>query len=93
MSDQALLARQAEALKNSRQESALRAAQLVARIHSLPETEALKEQANLQMEMDLYEALWAGINQPSVRLDVVGFVMLSRQTYALFTGEEEEVAA
>lgn len=93
VSDQALLARQAQALKGARQGSALREAQLVARIHSLPETEALKEQAHLQMEMELDEALRAGITQPSVSLDVVGFVMLSRQPYTLFTGEEEEVAA
>lgn len=93
MSDQALLARQAEALENARHESAIREAQLVARIHSLPETEALEEQGNLQTEADLDEALRAGINQPSVRLDVVGFMMLSQQPYSVVAGSEEEVAA
>ena len=93
LSNPTLLARREQALKAAAQESALREAQLAARIHSLPEREARREKDHLQVEVRLDEALRAGISHPSVRLDVVGFMILSRQPYSLFAEQEEEVAA
>jgi ATP-dependent helicase HepA len=71
--------RQAEALRSANQEGASRMAQLAARIHSLEGVEAEKEQAALKLETALNEALLSGITQPSIKLDVAGFVTLSRE--------------
>lgn len=92
LENEGLLAREAKALRHSDQESALRAAQLEARIHSLQGVEADKERASLKLEQDLHKALRAGIARPLVKLDVVGFVMLSRHSYTRFSAEDEGLA-
>jgi len=84
-----LLAREAEALQNAARESAMRVAQLGARIHHLEGLEAEKEQGHLQLERNLDAALRAGIARPSIRLDVAGFLILSRQPSAAFIGQDE----
>jgi ATP-dependent helicase HepA len=92
LGDTDLHARQAEALKQASHEGMLRAAQLTARIHSLQGAEADKEQAHLQLERDLNDALRAGIARPALKLDVVGFLMLSRQPCSALAGANEALA-
>jgi ATP-dependent helicase HepA len=81
LDDSELRVRQAEALSGAARDSALRHAQLSARIRTLRGLEAEKEQQNLKLEIELDDALRVGIVNPSIRLDVIGFLVLSRDPF------------
>jgi ATP-dependent helicase HepA len=78
LQDEYFLARQAEALDAAIRKNSLRNAQLSARVSTLEGVEAEIELAALALETALGAALREGIATPSVRLDVMGFVVLSR---------------
>lgn len=91
LDDGELRARQAEALNGAARDSTLRHAQLSARIRTLRGVEADKEQSNLKLEIELDDALRVGIVNPSIRLDVIGFVVLSRDPFPVDAGARESV--
>ena len=60
----------------------MRYAQLAARIQSLEGIEAKAEEEVLALEVKLHEALYAGIADPSIKVDVVGVIFLSHRAFS-----------
>lgn len=71
------------ALARAREEDAVRHAQLHTRIQSLTGREADMERDQLESEQAINEGLYRGIVAPSVKIDVVGVVLLSATPYPL----------
>ena len=65
------------AIERARIEDEIRAAQLSTRIRLLEGVEAQSEREQLTAEMSLNEALYKGIQEPSIKVDVAGMVILS----------------
>jgi ATP-dependent helicase HepA len=84
-----LCSSQSTSISDVIRESTLRNAQREARIRTLTGVEANEEQANLRMEIAIDEALQSGIRTPSVKLDVMGFYVLTRQAYPEFSKDSE----
>lgn len=74
--------RKGVAIARAREEDDVRYAQLTTRIQRLVGVEAETERAQLALETALYAALQRGIANPSIRVDVVGVVFLSRLSIA-----------
>lgn len=74
-----LAERKEAALKRAKAEDEIRYAQLRTRIQSLMGLEAEAERTQLQVEMRINKALYAGIQDPTVKLDVAGVVFLTNQ--------------
>ena len=70
------------AITKARLEDEVRYAQLAARIQSLEGIEAKAEEEVLALEVKLHEALYAGIADPSIKVDVVGVIFLSHRAFS-----------
>lgn len=70
------------AIEKAKLEDEVRYAQLAARIQSLDGVEAEAEQALLALEVKLHAALYTGIADPSIKVDVVGVVFLSSMAFS-----------
>lgn len=70
------------AIARAEVEDEVRYAQLATRIQSLDGAEAEAEQSLLAFETKLHAALYRGIADPSIKVDVVGVVFLSRLAFA-----------
>jgi ATP-dependent helicase HepA len=79
--DTDLLSKKEHAIRQARRHSGIRLAQLSARTQSLSGSEAMTEQRHLELERALSEALLHGIDRPLIRLDVMGFIILSAQPF------------
>lgn len=71
----------ATAIKHARIEDEIRAAQLLTRVRLLEGVEAESEQKQLSIEVKLNDALYKGIQNPSIRVDVAGVVILSSNQF------------
>lgn len=79
----ALAERKHAALDRAKAEDEIRYAQLRSRIQSLQGSEAEAERAQLALEESINEALYRGIEDPIVKLDVAGVVFLTNQPVAV----------
>ena len=79
--DSELQKRQTSSLNDAARESNLRLAQLTARLQTLTDAEAEAAESDLRREAAIDEALRAGVATPSIRVDVAGFIILSRRAY------------
>jgi ATP-dependent helicase HepA len=68
------------AINKARIEDEVRYAQLTTRIQTLEGNEAAAELAQRNLEARLNSALYKGINDPIIRIDVAGVVLLSNQS-------------
>jgi ATP-dependent helicase HepA len=73
--------KKATAIRNAKRQSEIRLAQFAARFRSVTGIEAITEQDHLELETRLSQALLNGILTPLIRLDVLGFVMVSGEPY------------
>lgn len=87
---QELLARKMAAIKRAQVEDEIRYAQLSTRIQHLSGKEAESERSQLALEKKINEALYSGIRNPSIKVDVAGVVFLSCQP---FSGVEQAAEA
>lgn len=71
----------ATAIKRARIEDEVRAAQLLTRVRLLEGVEAESERMQLSIEEKLNHALYNGIQDPSIKVDVAGVVILSRNQF------------
>lgn len=71
------------ALARAHLEDEMRHAQLRARIQSTTGNQALLERRQLAAEQAINAGLYRGINEPSIKVDVVGVVLLSASPYPL----------
>lgn len=69
------------AIKRAQVEDEVRHAQLMARIQHLQGKEAESEKAQLELEKKINNALYRGIQEPSIKVDVAGVVFLSNQPF------------
>lgn len=74
-----LATRKTSALSRARAEDEVRHAQIYTRIQSLRGAEAEAEIAEFELERHLNDALYEGILNPSVKVDVAGVVFLTEQ--------------
>ena len=77
--------KQQEAIERARIQDEIRYAQLDTRINILHGMESETEHKQLLIEKNLNESLYEGINNPSIKLDVVGAVFLSRHSFVEVT--------
>lgn len=77
------------AIINAKLEDEVRYAQLKTRIQHLKGKEADSERAQLQFESAINDALYQGINSPSIKVDVAGVVFLSNQPFSTITSSDE----
>lgn len=70
--------RQKFAERRLKERDQIRFEQLMTRIQMLPDDEASDEQSRLNLEKKISEALIMGVHSPSVTIDVVGVIILSR---------------
>jgi ATP-dependent helicase HepA len=82
VSRQEFEANKKSAISRAKVEDDVRYAQLTTRIQSLEGTEAEAEKVQLALETKLHAALYSGIANPSIKVDVVGVVFLSRLSLA-----------
>lgn len=73
----------AAAIRRARIEDVVREAQLATRIRMLDGVEADSEQVQLAFESNLNSALYRGIENPSIKVDVAGMVILSCRPFPL----------
>lgn len=85
--DADLLGRRFQALKRGHDQDEQRYAQLRTRIQYLDGRAAEAESMQLTFEQQLNEAIYAGIREPSIQLDAIGAVFLSRTPFAKFVAE------
>lgn len=71
-----------DAIEKAKREDEVRYAQLAARIQSLNGAEAEAERALQALEVKLHEALYTGIADPSIKVDVVGVIFLSHMAFS-----------
>ena len=79
------------ALTRARAEDDVRHAQMRTRIRSLNGAEAEVESAEFELEQRLNDALYEGITNPVVRVDVTGVVFLAEQTVSVLDALMEGV--
>ncbi|TAK84806.1 MAG: hypothetical protein EPO20_13265 [Betaproteobacteria bacterium] len=77
-----LAARKGAALARAETEDDVRYAQLRTRMQTLRGKEAEKEGLQLRFEKHLNQALYEGIAQPSIKVDVIGVVFLSLRSFS-----------
>lgn len=65
------------AIKRAQEEDEVREAQLATRIRMLKGVEAESERAQLALEANINKALYKGIENPTIKLDVVGVIILT----------------
>jgi len=70
------------AVKHARIEDGIREAQLRTRIRMLEGRDADVEQEQLSFEKKLNFALYRGIEKPTIKIDVVGVVILSSSEFS-----------
>lgn len=85
-----LAARKSAAIARAKTEDGVRYAQLLTRMQTLRGKELKEEGLQLQFERDLNQALYEGIAQPTIKVDVVGVVLLSLRS---FSSVEKDVQA
>lgn len=71
------------AIERARIEDEIRVAQLSTRIRLLEGVEAQSEHEQLTTEMSFNEALYKGIQEPSIKVDVAGMVILSNVQFQI----------
>lgn len=71
------------AIERARIEDEIREAQLATRIRMLDGIEAESERSQLELETKLNQALYQGIKNPIVKIDVVGVVILSDKSFPM----------
>jgi ATP-dependent helicase HepA len=69
------------AIKRARIEDEVREAQLATRIRMLNGVEANSEREQLEFEVNLNAALYQGIENPSIKVDVAGVVILAKTPF------------
>lgn len=90
LSREELAARKSAALARAKTEDDVRYAQLLTRMQTLRGKESKEESLQLGFERVLNQALYEGIAQPSIKVDVIGVVFLSLRS---FSSIEKDVQA
>jgi len=78
------------AMKRAQIGDEIRYAQLATRIRHLQEDEAKVEREQLELEKKLNNALYIGIQSPTIKVDVAGVVFLSRLPFSNIQQAAEE---